>query len=281
MRNRRRIWPSFATSRTSPSNSFARRWRADQRAQAGRVEEVDLVQVDDQAVVAAFGGADERRAHRRRRRDVERTGQLEDVRAVDHVHVDREVFVMWCCVRSVDVHQPSYSRQSAISPRRRNGRWRTRAFAFRLARAFGRREAIDDAGAARPARSRRRPRSATRGPPRRSARSARRSRRGREAARLRASLVRRVGGETAPTRLGRAHPRANASEHARRARATQRGDVRRSGGACLPPRRVAARRDMLGRLDSNQRMGDSKPLPYRLATPHRARERLSRAGALP
>ena len=56
-------------------------------------EEVDLGEVDDQTVIAVFGGLYQRGKHGRGRRDIEATAQFEDARSIDDVDVQRKVFV--------------------------------------------------------------------------------------------------------------------------------------------------------------------------------------------
>jgi hypothetical protein len=66
---------------------------ADQRTETGRIEKLDLVQVDDDTVVASVCGFEQGSANRRRGRDVEASRELEDVRLACFMDVNREIFM--------------------------------------------------------------------------------------------------------------------------------------------------------------------------------------------
>jgi hypothetical protein len=84
--------------------------RADQCAEARRIEELELREVDDDLVVRAIRRFEESGAQGRRRRDVERSAEAEelDLIVAHGRDVDGECFLRHT--------QPPYSRHSAIVP---------------------------------------------------------------------------------------------------------------------------------------------------------------------
>ncbi len=54
--------------------------RADEDAEAGRIEKLELREIDDEMMAAVFRRVAQRGAHRRRRREIEAAAQLEDQR---------------------------------------------------------------------------------------------------------------------------------------------------------------------------------------------------------
>ena len=216
MRSRRRIWPSFATSRTSPPNSFARRWPPISAPSPVESRKSTRVRSTIRRWLPRSEALGQRGAHRRRGRDVERAGEIEHLHVVDDVDVDREILVScWLALLSraaVDVH-PSYSRHSAIWPR-----WSKRTVAHPARSrhgspvAFGDGEPVHDAGAIAVRRAPRRPRSRNASPDRGETREfAPRSRRGRGSAPCALRDTRRPR-RTVPRRR-RASRRAKPVEH--------------------------------------------------------------------
>ncbi len=88
MFNRRAIGPSLTISRKEPPPFQRAPVRPDEHAQTGRVEELELCEVDDQVVGALLGGLGKRRAHRWSGGQIETAAKLKEHRIAAFIRLE-------------------------------------------------------------------------------------------------------------------------------------------------------------------------------------------------